>query len=698
MELKRPFFFLFILCSLLAGATAQNLTPRGKKLADLIYEDLNRNGISARKLSLFHSEENNFPYNIHISVNRNQDLTRSEEKTYNTILFVFSLEEIYSRLNFLYDFIQITREKNYDFNINILLSSSDRHEISGNENMTGTQMYCDLIEGTESQCAVPINFTSKSLYTISAGSNLKLAPLWLLKLVTGCLEKNQIYPVINGDMFISLYKIGILSSSIKLSAFLSSDIPAVEVNFPESFTDSEKFKSILSLFIDSFNEQTEFNNDVHYIPIKISNHYLWIGEGITIIFLISTIILCLLIISDMGFLFRKKHSQKNLMTKRSLRSMYLIPGTIIISTLFLLVGQFFSNLAYNLHMRNLIILLGIKVIISIVLVLVSYLLELKIHKKASDYSYGYLVSISSFLNIFIFSAIDITFFYLFALIYIIFVISRLFKKTVSLYIFLIISILPYFLLLFESVLYSSNRQILPFILSKPLYNLALSCALTPVYLTVLRIISNFNIKDKKEKLSASQNFNTLYTSLKSRFPKYYILFQVITVAIFIGAVFVMSYMIRKQFAKKYSGYNMPGQIVETNSNSILKVSYKDSNYYGGTIRRISIDTGREAVRVDITVSGQSDNPVYYSTNIYEQIGKSNQIQFKLPDYPPQNFTISYTPDNSNISIIRIAAYYPESDYPEELIFQKTNSRLRRKIFYKETAVIAIDMPYSGDGN
>ena len=92
----------------------------------------------------------------------------------------------------------------------------------------------------------------------------------------------------------------------------------------------------------------------------------------------------------------------------------------------------------------------------------------------------------------------------------------------------------------------------------------------------------------------------------------------------------------------------------------------------------------------------SDNPIYYTINQYIQADKSHHIQFIIPDYPPQKFSVSYTPDNSNLSIIEVYAYYSHDDYPSELLNLPSSFRTRRKIFYKEKSVTAIDMPLSGE--
>ena len=253
MELKKRLLLLIMPFLLFSAAADEPL--RGKPLADSIYNDLSRNGINSRKITLFRSEEDNFPYNIQLNVKTLEKEPSIEERQYTAILLVFSQEEIAQRMQFLYNLIETVKKSGLEYNVSVLLSSGDIQEISGNETMTGTEIYCEFIEGTENMCAIPVNFSTRKLCSLSAGSDFHLSPLWLLRIITESLEENEMTPVINGGMFISLYKLGLLSSSRKLSAFLSRDIPAVELNLPASFSDFEKLNRVFSRLLEKFENQ-----------------------------------------------------------------------------------------------------------------------------------------------------------------------------------------------------------------------------------------------------------------------------------------------------------------------------------------------------------------------------------------------------------------------------------------------------------
>lgn len=714
------FSFLFLISSFHAQA-ADGMDPhslKGRSLSDYVYNELTSRGISARQMALCRTQEDNFPYNISIRIKSTEGFEIHKERQYSTIVFIFNQEDIIDQFSFLEPFILWGQEQNFDFNINIILTACDKSQITGNDKMTGTEIYAEIIQGTESYCVLYSNLDAKKITTLTPGSGKQVCPLWLVDITNSSFEKNGINPQIKGSFYLSLYKLDILRSSRILSSFLTRDIPAVEMNIKKDQLKENQLINIYQDFLKAFSERTNFQNDTHYIPVDLFGNHFWITENITITMLLILITLSLVFICDLGFIFRKGHSMRTLRTKRAIKTLYLVPITIIILTVCLQLAQFPARLLYNNILRNPIAVLGIKVILSFTLISLFFLLELKFHKNVGSYTYEYLLRLSSLLNVFIFSAIDISLFYLFAVIYIIITISLHIKNSIALYIFFLLSLIPYFQLIFAISTHSTMTQILPLIFANPLYNLILSCAITPLSIILLRIYSrlihkNKNASKKTKKLSVSEN-NTnenlpsvqdnqnspnenniaeLQKKLKKRFPRYYALILILTVGIFIGLIFGATKLIQKTFKNKVEFGTFSGRVIDAPQSQFLSASYSDSNYYGGTIRQIKINTNKPATRVEVFVSGESENPIYYTTYTFTPSGKKNQIQFDFPDYPPEKFTVTYTPDNSAISIVDIYAYYDSDYYPEGFIENNTGSR--RKIFVKEKSSLLISASSTG---
>lgn len=692
MKFRRLFLILFSLFSAIPALHAQYIPDsndtvlRGKELSDHIYESLTAQGLNARKQQLCRTPENNFPYNILISIPKTQNDESSEKQKYNSIVFIFPQDDIISHLPFVEEFVKWNLESPFNFDVTVLLTACDKSQIAGNDRMTGTEVYADFNQGSETYCAVYTNLNAEKISTITPGSSGYVCPLWLAQLVNTCLSNNRIKPSVIGNFYISLYKQNLLRSTRTLSSFLSRGTPAVEINLKKTDIDKNSLFLIFQDIVKTFNSETDFRDDTHYIPFKFFSGHIWIPENITIILLVILFTLSLIFICDLGFIFRNRHSKKTISTKRALKTLYLVPGTIIVLWICLEIAQFAAYFMYNSFLRNPVAVLGIKLIISFILISFFYLLEIKYHRHQSSYTYEYLLRISSLLNIFIFSAIDISLFYLFAAIYIIITVSLLFKRSLALYFFFILSMLPYFQLVFAIVTYSTPSQVMPLIFANPLINIVLSCAITPLSIILLRIyisLKNIRIKDKDKESSVS----TIQKKIKKRFPRYYVLIQFGTIIVLSGFVFLATVYIQNIFKNRINFGTFNGRIIDSPENQFLQVKCTDSSYYGGTIRQLSISTTAPATRLEVFVSGESENPIYYTTYTVTPSEDKNRIQFNLPDFPPENIQLSYTPDNSEVSIIDVYAYYDRDYYPEELI--NDNSDSRRKLFIKEKASIAI---------
>lgn len=693
MKFKSLFISFFSLLLAVSALHAQYIPEsdtriyRGKELSDLLYEKLKKEGITARKQQLCRTPENNFPYNLLISIPKTVSEEKPAKAKFSSLVLVFPQDDAVSHLPFIEELIKWNKEVEFNFDVNILLTACDKPQISGNDKMTGTEVYADFNQGSETYCAVYSNLNAQKITTLTPGSAGQVSPLWLTKLVNDSLEANDFDPTIIGSFYISLYKQNLLRSSNTLASFLSRGTPAVELNIKASSADKNSLFLLYQNIITSFDNETDFKEDTHYIPVKLFSAHLWLTENITIILLIVLFTLSLFFICDLGFIFRTRHSIKTISTKRALKTLYLFPATIAVLWICLEIAQFISSAFFNSFMRNPIAVLGIKIAISFILISFAFLIELRFHANKDTYTYEYLLRLSTLLNIFVFSAIDISLFYLFAAIYIIISVSLLFKKTFSIYLFFILSMLPYLQLIFAIATYSTPQQIMPLIFASPLFNILFSCAITPLSILLFRIYLRLK-NTNKTKVSQNISVTQIQVKIKKKFPKYYALIQFITVIVFFGLIFLATLYIRNIFRTKINFGNFSGRVIDSPENLFLQAKYNDSSYYGGTIRQLSVNTSRPASRVEIFVSGETDNPVYYTTYTFTPSKNKNQIQFNLPDYPPENIVLNYTPDNSEVTIIDIYAYYDREYYPEEFITDTSNSK--RKVFVKEKISLVIN--------
>lgn len=695
MKMKKYCVFFLSVFIFLSTAFSAEQKAEGRELSDAVYTALSEKKFQAERIPLSRTAGSRFPYNILIQIpgifeeSGGQD---SPPREFNTVLVTFTQEDIENRMDFLSSLLEDSKSEKYPFNIQILLTACDRQELPGNEGLTGTAAYSSLIEGTEDICALRINLDSKKGNSITPGADKKLCPLWLVKTASHSFEKCSVPASITGGVFMSLHKLGIFRPSEKLPSYLNKNIPALELNLAEEIS-NENLHAVLKTFFEEFGALSHFESDLHYIPVSISGTHYWIGEHTTIIFLMLLTVVSLALFCDLGFVFRKKHSLKTLNVKRALHSFYIVPSTIVLLAVCLQLGQYAASFFFKLRLRNPAGILGIKFIVSIILVSLLYLLEVKIRRRRFSYVYEYMLLFSSLLNVFVFSAIDISLFYFFALIYFIIFISRFFKKTAAVYAFFILSFIPYFALISCIVMYSSPRQIYQMLFGTMLSNVLLSCAITPLCLILLRIyilVANNSARKTHTARTAPDGGSSpaKQKKVKRYFSKHYILIQILTVTLSVLFILLVHYEFKNQIFKTVEFNRRPAAVADVPEAHFLNVRCSDSNYYGGTIRTIYIDTQKKAQRVEVFVSGQTENPVFYTAYMYSQTEQFNQVQFDLPDCPPEKFQIEYTPDNSTESTVEIRAYYGKDSYPEELI-PASESSGRRNIFARETVSVQI---------
>lgn len=707
MKFKKSIFCIFFYFFLIFILNAQDTKSgpsilKGKELSDFVRSELLNNKIEFFSIPLCLSENNDFPYNIHININASE----KTERTYDTIIFVFNQENASQNIPFLVEFISWCKNQVFDFDINIVLTACDKSPIEGNDSMTGSSIYADLLQGGTSRFVIYSNLDAQKLTTITPGSAKQVSPLWLVDLIDTSLKKNKINPTIKGSFYLSLYKLNILRSSRILSSFLTRNIPAVEINLKESEINKELLFSIYQDVILSFSGKTDFKDDTHYIPLNLFGKRFWITEYFTIIMLLISITFSLISVCDLGFIFRKNHSKKTLLIKRGLKNLYLVPSIIFVITISLEISQFIARLLFSSVFRNPLIALGIKVIFTLIFISLFYFLLLKIRKFNNYSTYDFLLQFTAILNIFVFSAIDISLFYLFAIIYVIAYISVHVKNSVVTYALFLISLFPYIHLIYIISLYSTMQQIMPLIFAHPLYNLLLSCAFAPLSIFLFKLFFHFKKKFSKKALELNATnkiaenlviekkddqkdyIAKLNKHIQKLIPRSYAIILTTTVVIFILAFFVVSKIIQNNLTKRIEPNDFFAQVIESNQNYFLKASCNDSNYYGGKFRHINIETSSiQSPRIQVFVSAQTDNPIHYTMFNFSQSENDNQIQFNLSDFPPQKFAITYTPDNSENSVITIYGFFDADLYPEDFI--KVERRSRRKTYVKEKLTLLI---------
>lgn len=628
--------------SVLAQAEEQKI-PIGKELSDTLYKEFQaRNFENLKRLPLSAAAFENFAYNIQIDFPSKIASEQSED-----FIIAATQEDLFGHKNFFIPLLKFAESGNFKFNLIFLFSAGDKRRVGENEKTTGTETFCKSIEGAQNKHAVILDFSARKKTYVTPGGAGEVSPFYLTKAFCNTLDENSIDYTLSGGIYLSLYNLGILKSNFRISAFLSRGIPAIMLSMlSESTSHNAELKSI-----ENFLERIELLDNSkwsrHYIPLKIASRHFWITESQILIIIMIFTALCLLILSDFTFLFRRRSRRLVEIKMRALKSNYLILFTAIVLALSLFAGQGIAQIFQKMKVRNFMLLFFIKLCVPFFIVSFLYPIEIKLHKNLPPYIYEYILSISALLNIFIFTILDISLFILFALEYLILALSRTVKRTLLLYLFMILFLLPFIPLVYAILLYSDGKKIYEIVFCSFGENIILSFAFVPLCLLWLRVLARAKLKAKSTK----------------KIVGLYVAFSAISLS-GIGIIATISITLLNQFFFKNVEFSRPlAQVEDTNENRFANVSIQDTEYYGGKIRKIELSSTKEVERYAIYVEGQTANPVYFS--IYETTSEDGRTEFLLPENPPKNLTVLYTPDSSENSIITVEAYFLENKVQEQ---------------------------------
>ena len=234
---------------------------------------------------------------------------------------------------------------------------------------------------------------------------------------------------------------------------------------------------------------------------RIFGQRVWFSEFRIINAMIVILILSLMLIFYAGFI--NKNLRKEFWIEIR-NNWYVVPVIYLVSLAGFFAGKGLYSLFYHEGSSSFTVFgfIILQISISMLLVSVFFMLNLSILKKYTTRSLDFILVIDTFINLCIFTLYDISLFPLFVLIFLISVVSLIFRRNwihIILFVFLSFPFIPYINALFEisdtdklhEVLIKSTAQ--PFIIS---------FILLPLYLMWLRILNAMKKRYAKKRLYA----------------------------------------------------------------------------------------------------------------------------------------------------------------------------------------------------
>ncbi len=621
---------------------------KGQNLCDSMFLFIEKNGFSPQLQPLVAGGSNSLPYNIIVRFSPKD--TPSE----NNLILFFYMEDLAQNKELLIPILNALKEKNY--NSTLVLSPGNRKFLEKDNIIYGSQVFTQSLDTNIQNSAILFDLSSRK-NAILTGSNKKHSPSWMLKDMFDAYSDAHItddLPLI----FISQVADFSFSEDPVFLAFAETNIPCICAGIK----DKTKVEKVILSLIDSYEKSGfEQNDDSHSFMFRFFGKRIWLSELRLIKLLIIFLILAIILVFCLSFI------NKNLKVEfwqEIKANWYVLPVIFLLTLAGFFLGKWLYILlipqaAANYTVYGFIIL---QIMISLLLVSGFFMLNLSLLKKYTTRSLDFLLVLDTFINLVIFSLLDISLFPIFILIYIVSVISLIFRRNwihIILFVFLIIPFVPYINALFNTSDISKLHNLLIHSLAQPFL---MSFILLPLYLMFLR----------------------LFNALKKYYTKKRLYALVISITYIL--VFLLLVLLNRIFysGKKGNDKNLQIQVIN-DSNEIkdpafdFALSYKDKNIFEDTIRSVYIDCKELPVYVSFSVQGSDPelSPVLYSENDFTLL-QANHIFFPLPLYPSKNLEFNY---GSSFNSQTISA---------EIIFSAIDSSTGEEKYYSLTKSLFIE--------
>ena len=599
-----------------------------------LFDFLESKGFEPQAQLLTAGGSNNLSYNI--IVNFPPKDIKKETKTSENLIILFNIEEVWEVRDNITSILEELREQNY-YSTAVFCYAS-RLNIPRENIIYGGEVFARSLNSDGNNHVYIFNLNS-SKNSIISGSNGHHSPSWMLK---DMFDAYSTAKLTDGLPFYYISQTAEYSFSTDktLLSFLNYDIPCILGNIK----DSEKIHEVAKSIIDTFEESSLKPDDYHTFMFRIFGKRIWLSEFRIINAIIIIVVLGFLFVFCLGFI--NKNIRREFWFEIS-TIWYALPVIYILSYCGFFAGKGLYNLFVKAGSQNYSVygFFILELAIATLFVSAFYMANLTFQKKYTTRSLDFLLVIDTFINLVIFTLADISLFPIFLMIFVVSLISFVFRRNwihIILFVFLIIPFIPYVNSLFEI---SDKESLHTMLVTSNTFPFLVSLVLLPVYLMWLRILNSMKKRYAKKRIYASV-LGAMYLFI-------------ILILIIVNKVF---YSGKKFEAKQID-------VIELNSESLKEkidfdITWKDKAIFSDTIRNLTINSKTQPVYISVKVTGK--NPVLYSENDFTNLAtanpeEKNTAEFLLPLYPPQKLEFNYGTDITEQEIFVEEIIFNEED-------------------------------------
>ena len=608
------------------------LYPQQQTLSNNLYTTLSESGIETEIQLLSNSQSESFPFSIIYSSQT------TNKYPLHKLCVIIPQNTAFLLKNELVDFIKKIEQAKTPYYVDIVLTADDYSPIPEDILPTipaGTATFIDNLDTNEYTSAIVISdglnpkiyektkieFSTKGIST----------PPNFVKRIIDSFGKSQTKYSLNSSL-LAFYRLGIISSDEVLSYLLNAQIPAMH------FLPSQNIFDGIENFIYNQPPIDNENWDSQYFFINFLNNPIFVTERVLIFIVLVAVAVGLFLIC-FSFLFGQTAFSRK---KEFLQTSILIPIIILILLGSLTLGQIIIKLIIPQYNNYPITSSAFKLMITISLYLIFSRVRFFLKFPQTTYIYGFLLTLVTFINIYIFTLCDLSFFFFFLFAYIIAYLSRAVKVSSPLilaFFSMIIIFVPIFFTDFESL-----KQILSFINNaNGINNFFFALFLTPFILLMIRILVSKNLY-KNNKLS---NYKKLFKQL------------IILGAVFISLI-IYSTVIGLVISKsKINSENILTYTID-NQSEYFNFDYSKKNIFEKQEIDLNLKSTSDVIKYDIAISSPSLIPIYDANFPYDVMTERGTAIFNLDEFPPENLTLSFSASNKYTLQIKIIAFVQAS--------------------------------------
>ena len=650
--MKKNSFFFIMLTFFLAffNSFSYSEQKKGWNECNSLLVFLQSHDYQAEQIPILNNSSGEFPFNIkldffpEISTEKEEILGTKDE--IDTLVLLFSIEQIQQNYNFLLKTLDSIKNFSRKGKIEFIFTYGDEIA-SGTENLiSGTEIFAEEIEDSENYAVICVKL-DKSQNTILPGGGGDCSPAWMIQLISGSFHENNMFYHLKGGILNTLHRLDILRADRQAGIFLRKGIPACGVGLAAPTQNAEfntRSANFLATLAYNFDPENTIEWDRHSRPFVFFNYTVLLSEKFTVVLFILVSAVSLFFLCEFYFI---HFLQKKLFSRRILRKWYILLICLFFTVVSFLAGQYIALSAQKILKISVLSAYAVKIIFSFLAISFSYLLFFKLTKNSGFQIFSVLINITGIFNIFLFSALDLSLFYLFAFEYFFITVTLKFKKLPSLIASFFLIAVPFFPYLVEFLTCATENSLDKILMASPILNTIFACAFIPFELVWFKILARLNFiwnsVDSKRKTFIKQNFIAIASA--------FFIFAVIL--ILTTALIPDKY---KRHEKK-----LP-ECKKIENSEKIKISYYDQDFFGDTIRTFSVKLENQEENVSIKVKGKDGNPVLYSDETYRYIVSEKSSVFRIPVWPPQEMTFSYIADTfQDTEIIVAETVHSEDD-------------------------------------